>query len=144
MELCWIDVLIHLLAYPLYQLLSTLRHEIAHAVAAKLAGYTITSFKFWPHRDKHDGIFRFGYVAWQLPKGVTKTSAHVTMAPYYVDVVLLVTWVFIYTFVDFSKVHWWLFVAIMLLVSPMLDMIYNVFKAILFNSGDWMAVLPRT
>jgi hypothetical protein len=53
----------HLLLAPAYLLLGALRHELAHAVSARLSGWRVTEFKFWPHRREEGWCF--GYVAWR-------------------------------------------------------------------------------
>ena len=51
-----------LLAYPLYQILGTIRHEAGHALAAWLQGAEITEFVFLP--GMRGEIFYWGYVRW--------------------------------------------------------------------------------
>ncbi len=49
------------LAYPLYQIVGTLRHEASHAAIARLEGTPIERFVFWP--TIRDGLgFSWGYV----------------------------------------------------------------------------------
>ena len=63
-----------ILAYPLYQLIGTFRHEASHAVVAVMQGARITEFVIWPAQGY------WGHVNWE---GTTTIAA--TAAPYICD-----------------------------------------------------------
>ena len=48
-------------AYPVYQIIGTIRHEGSHALAATAEGARVTNFVFWPSFDL--GGFQWGYAA---------------------------------------------------------------------------------
>ncbi len=77
-----------LLAYPLYQVVGTMRHEVSHGLVAWLEGATITRFVFWPTVDPQRG-FRWGYIQFSGP-----TSVLTLAAPYLADLLTfgLVFW----------------------------------------------------
>lgn len=129
----WKVLLIHLLAYPIYQILGTLRHEGAHAIAAMLYGFRIIEFKVFPHVA--DGKWYFGHVYYDT--GGEEPSSNIHLAPYYVDVICGVALAAVLRLVEFSNVHWALFALIMLGVSPVLDTGYNVMKWFLWRRGDF-------
>ncbi|MCJ7621531.1 MAG: M50 family metallopeptidase, partial [Anaerolineae bacterium] len=70
--------LLWLLAYPLYQLIGSLRHEASHALVAVLQGARLQEFVFWPSFT--GSAFRWGYVSWS-----GSTSWVATAAPYLCD-----------------------------------------------------------
>ncbi|HXZ95421.1 MAG TPA: hypothetical protein VEG28_05905 [Dehalococcoidia bacterium] len=43
--------LVWLLAYPIYQIMGTFRHEGSHALAAMAKRAKVTKFVFWPAFD---------------------------------------------------------------------------------------------
>lgn len=109
--------LLWLLAYPIYQLIGSLRHEASHAIAALLLGGVVEEFVFWPTWS--DSGFRWGYVVW-FGRGTLITTA----APYVYDIVTFVAFFFICTRVRFRR-HWvWVNLVIMGLISPFLNSAY--------------------
>ena len=56
--------LLWLLAYPLFQVLGTIRHEGSHVLAALLEGVNVTEFAFLPSIHPPNG-FLWGYVSFQ-------------------------------------------------------------------------------
>lgn len=129
----WVDLLWHLLAYPIYQVLGTIRHEGAHAIVAKLYGAEILEFKFLPFR--RDGRFYWGYVGWHGDLDAAQVSV-VKKAPYLVNVLLVVVWFVVSRAYAFEQFHWFAFTTAMLLVSPVIDSAYNLFKALVWRRGD--------
>jgi len=66
--------LLWILAYPVYQIIGTIRHEGSHALAAMAEGIEVEKFVFWPSLP--GGKFYFGYVNWE-----GSTTWFVTAAP---------------------------------------------------------------
>lgn len=135
MDWTWIDILIHILLLPIYQIVGTLKHEGAHAIAAKLSGFEIMSFKFLPHR--YNGSFYWGRVTWKPKALFTKPNTHMFLAPYYVDIVCIVAASAVIWNVDWESFFWFAFTVIMLGFSPIVDTAYNVLKWKLKGTGDW-------
>ena len=132
----WFDIMIHVLLIPIYQIISTLRHEGAHALTAKAYGFPITVFKILPHR--HDGHFYWGRVSW-LPTNRDRWLIY--MMPYIVNVVSLAAGTAMIRFIDWSSFHLYTLTAIMLVLSPAIDTIYNFCKYLFFGRGDFARVL---
>jgi hypothetical protein len=124
--------LVWLLAYPLYQLLGTVRHEGSHALAVLLEGGRVIKFVFWPTwQDK----FYFGYVRW-AGQGL---DWKVSFAPYFVDLLWFVAFYFVCTRVLFRR-HWvWVNLFIIGLVSPLVDSLYRYVSSF-FREGDLTSV----
>lgn len=133
MEWSWIDVLWHVLAYPIYQILGTLRHELCHAAAAKAFGATITELSVLPCR--RDGQWYWGYTRWVGDLTGDQRSA-VRRAPYAIDVLLIAVWFILFYPNEFESFHLFAFTAVMLLVSPVADIVYNMVKALVWRRGD--------
>jgi hypothetical protein len=112
-----------LLAYPLYQVLGTVRHEASHALLARLEGARVREFVFLPRIE--DGLITWGYVRCDGP--VTWIT---TAAPYFVDLLT-----FIVFFVIQRRPHlprWlWLNLVVIGLVSPLLNSAYA------YQNGFW-------
>ena len=86
-------IIVLILSFPLV----TLLHELAHYVAAKRVGYTILSFKPWPHYNKEKDIFFFGSVSYNYPEGLDevtklKNEILVSSAPLWTSFVLAGVW----------------------------------------------------
>jgi hypothetical protein len=106
--------LLWLLAYPLYQVIGTLRHELSHALVAWLEGATITEFKFIPTQGY------WGYVRWSGP-----TDWLTLAAPYFVDLLTFVIFFWLCTSIKFHR-HWlWLNAVIIGMLSPLVNTAYN-------------------
>lgn len=136
MDWTWVDVLWHVLAYPIYQILGTIRHEGCHAIVAKHYGATIEEFRFLPCR--RDGVWYWGYVRWSgaLTEGQARA---VRRAPYPVDVLLVAAWAYLYACqmaLFGGSFHPFAIVTILLLVSPVIDIVYNTLKAAVWGRGD--------
>jgi len=121
--------LLYLFGAPLYLLIGTLRHELAHAVVALLEGVTIKSFVFWPSFFR--GKFCWGYV---LMKG--ERDWLVIAAPYFLDflcvmIVLIILWRFS------SRSHFlWANLVIIGMVSPFVNSAYQYIRSFVGNRGD--------
>ena len=120
--------LLWLLAYPIYQLIGSLRHELSHAIVALLLGAEIEKLVFWPTWS--DSGFRWGYVVW-LGQG----TLTVTAAPYVCDLVTFVAFFLICTRVGFRR-HWvWINLVIIGLISPFVNSAYCYVRGVM-GVGD--------
>jgi hypothetical protein len=120
--------LLWILAYPLYQLTGTFRHEASHALAAVLQGARLEEFVFWPTWS--GSSIRWGYVSWS---GSTNWVA--IAAPYLCDLVIFVLFFVVCTRLRFRR-HWvWVNLVITGLVSPLVNSAYNYCNG-LRGSGD--------
>ena len=136
MEWSWWDVLVHLALYPAYQILSTARHELAHAIAGRLAGLRILEVHILPTR--RDGRWYWGFVRWEgMP------NVHCFLAPYYVDLACLPAGIWLTVRPPAWPFHAWAAAVVMLLVSPAIDTLYNLLKWRLRGTGDFAAAFDR-
>jgi hypothetical protein len=110
--------LLWLLAYPVYQILGTLRHEGSHAIAAILQGAKITEFVFWPTLRKQ-GLY-WGYVNYH-----EETNWPVLAAPYFMDLITFVFFFAICMRVRFRRKWIWLNLIIIGMISPLVNSLYN-------------------
>jgi hypothetical protein len=131
----WWVYLIHLLLYPVYQIIGTAKHEYAHAIAAKAQGLKIIKVSVLPSRI--DGQWYWGYTQWS--GGVANTLT--LMAPYIVDAIFFLTGILLITNIE---LEWWanhiqtLFITLILLfVLPLVDLWYNVLKWWIRDKGDF-------
>ena len=109
----WVD-LWWLAAYPLYQIIGTIRHEGSHALVAKIEGADVTKFIFWPNTDL--GRFTWGYTQW-----TGDTSWATIAAPYFCDLIWFVGFFFLITRVPIRNHMLWLNLVIIGLISPLLN-----------------------
>jgi hypothetical protein len=113
-QLGWWDLL-WILAYPLYQVFGTARHELSHAAAASMEGADVTKIVLWPQTDL--GRFTWGYTQWQGGNPGWFTDA----APYLCDLIWFAVFFFILTRISFGR-HWiWLNLMIIGLLSPLIN-----------------------
>jgi len=120
------------LAYPLYQLVGTARHEAGHVVVAWLEGYPITKFVFWPTEG------RWGYVVWDGP-----VSAISLFGPYVLDLLTFVGALVVFAQIRFKR-HWlWLNVVILGMVSPFVNSLYNYWGGLRGSANDVGRLLVR-
>lgn len=114
----WCDLL-WALAYPVYQMIGTFRHEGAHAVAAKREGLAILRFQIFPSRQ--NGHWYWGYVQCSArPRSVWFYSA-----PYVADFLTFLTVYPVCWFLR-SMPHWlWLNLFVVGLLSPLANTWYN-------------------
>ena len=137
----WPDWLLHLLpGLIVYQTLGTIRHELSHVVAGRLAGDAIKDVVIYPHT--HNGLFYWGRVEWGFT-GNSMRSVHRYLAPYYVAMLVFIGGV---VFVKLmpepahesrNYFNWWLFSVMNLVVSPMVDLLYNLYKWQRHGRGDF-------
>lgn len=141
-DITWQHVLIHVCLWPFYQILSTIRHELSHACAALISGVQVLTIKIWPHR--YEGRWYWGRIMYG-PNGLENLNVHVHMAPYYVNAICLVTalalsWSGCLARVD--EAHWLLFFIVMMIVSPLVDTLYNAAKYWITGTGDFASIEP--
>ena len=70
--------LLWLLAFPLYLIAGTLRHEGSHALAAVLHGAAIQQFVFWPS-------WVGGQLIWGYVNYTGSDTWYIMAAPYLID-----------------------------------------------------------
>lgn len=110
--------LLWLLAYPLYQIIGTVRHEGSHALAAVLHGRTLLEFVFWP--SLLNGRFVWGYVSY------TGSNAWlITAAPYLIDLLTFAIFFVLLWRVRLARHSVWLNLVIIGLLSPLINSAYN-------------------
>lgn len=107
-----------LAAYPLYQLIGSLRHEASHALVAVLQGATIQEFVFWPSFT--GSAFRWGYVIWY-----GSTSWVATAAPYLCDLATFALFFLICARWRLRGHLLWVNLVAIGLVSPLVNSAYN-------------------
>lgn len=115
---------------PAFWLWQILRHEGAHALAAFFTGYDITAFVFWPHVK--DGRFYWGRVDILGPLPIPDVF---WLAPYYADLVAAFAGALVMILVPL-ECYWLTFTFVMLTVSPLVDVAWNVWKFLHRNEGD--------
>jgi hypothetical protein len=120
--------LLWILAYPLYQLMGSFRHEASHALAAVLQGATIREFVFWPTWSESGSSW--GYVSWS---GATNWVA--IAAPYLCDLGTFALFFLVGTRLRLRR-HWvWVNLVAIGLISPLVNSAFNYFNG-LRNRGD--------
>lgn len=121
-----------LLAYPLYQLIGTIRHEGSHALAVLIEGGKVVKFVFWPTWTTQ---FYWGYVQWSGKSVGWFTSA----APYFADLLTFAVFYLICTRVRIRR-HWlWVNLYAIGLLSPLVNSGYR-FVSSFFREGDLTSV----
>ncbi len=130
--------LLWILAYPIYQIIGTFRHEASHAMVAWLEGVQIEKFVVWPSIHKKWG-FMWGYVRWD-----GETSWATLAAPYFFDLITYL--IFFVVCMRFLFPRRWLWVnAIAIgLISPFINSIYNYWGGLssMNDIGKLLLVLP--
>jgi len=120
-----------LLAYPIYQLIGTIRHEGCHALAAVWEGAHITKVVVLPSHLPNVG-FEWGYVNW--------TGGHIdwipTAAPYLNDLMIFAFFLWFYARKPRLPRWVWLNGFVFGFVSPILDLGSNYRKALSAHRGD--------
>ena len=110
--------LLWILAYPVYQIIGTIRHEGSHALAAMAEGAEVTKFVFWPNFDL--GGFQWGYAGWN-----GSTTWFTTAAPYFCDLITFFVALLIILEVKPQRRRLWLNILIIGIVSPLVNSAYN-------------------
>ena len=120
--------LVWLLAWPVYQLIGTLRHEGSHALAALLAGVRIRAFAFWPSVHPGRGLL-WGYVAWE-----GRVGWPVMAAPYLCDLLTYALSFCLLTRLAISRRWVWLNLVVVGLASPLVNSLYNYLGALRYQN----------
>jgi hypothetical protein len=136
MDLLWI------LAYPIYQIVGTLRHEGGHALAILAQGGTVDEFVFWPTEGGY-----WGYVSWQGASTSPAGEIAIDAAPYLVDALTFLPFFAICMLVVFKWRWLWINLIAIGIVSPLVNSAYN-YRAGLrtgqHDVGNLMAAIPPT
>lgn len=141
MQFEWTDLLWHLLALPLYQTIGTALHELMHAIAGKRAGFVITEFRWYPGKMEN-GRFAWGWVNWDYPDPLPmvdgrvhypKTTVTMYVAPYYLSMVKVVIGAVLMILmrtdvIAYPSFHVWAAMVVLLLISPVVEGAYQVWK----------------
>jgi len=138
----WPDWLFHLtVGVVLCQTIGTLRHEFAHVIASKLSGDNVKEMYIFPHMS--DGMFYWGRVTWTATAN-SKTSVHRYLAPYYVAALVLTAGILFLKYIDGPWEHntpkyftLWIFCVMNLVISPAVDILYNLYKWWRHGRGDF-------
>ncbi|HKF36664.1 MAG TPA: M50 family metallopeptidase [Ktedonobacteraceae bacterium] len=121
--------LLWLLAYPIYQVIGTARHEGSHALVAVLEGAKIEQFVILP--SIVGGHFLWGYVQWS-----GRTNWVPVAAPYLCDLLTYLVFFFICTRIPFRS-HWiWVNLIILGLVSPLINSTYQYVISFVTSTSD--------
>ncbi len=106
--------LLWILAYPVYQVIGTLRHEAGHALAAIAFGGVIEEFVFLPTEGY------WGYVRWEGPHNLFTFGA-----PYLLDLLTFLIFFALCMLLAFRRRWVWLNLVILGVVSPLVNSAYN-------------------
>jgi len=133
----WQDILYAALCYPIIQVLSMIRHELSHALAAVLSGWNVIEISVLP--SKRNGKWYWGYCRWNHPTDLReRPNIHMSLAPYYVNAAALCIGV-----AAVSRLHimWpphaWIAFVVLFIISPAVDTLYNLLKWKIKDSGDF-------
>lgn len=134
----WRMLILLLLVWPFYQIIGTARHELSHALAAKLHGATITRIHIFPSWRKGSRPV-WGYTAWRGGR----TTWSVSAAPYVCD--LITALVFFPVCRWLVRRDWWLWFHCWAfgLWAPLLNSAYAYFFGIPSTSGNDVAQVMR-
>lgn len=135
LEYSWIDIAVHLALIPVYQIIGTAKHELAHALFAALNGLKVTTIRVVP--SIRDGTWYWGYTGWEGEPESESFMQHVYMAPYYVDALLLVCGVIVNCMVQWESFHGMTTAVILLVLVPFVDVAYNLGKWLFFGRGNF-------
>ncbi len=119
-----------LLAWPVYQLVGTARHELSHAVVAAWQGARITQIEVLPSFQQEG--FLWGYVAWTGGH----TNALVTAAPYLCDLAVFLVFLPLCLLAAQAPRWLWINCFIIGLLSPLVDTAANYSKLFRRSTGD--------
>jgi hypothetical protein len=117
------------LASPVYAIITVIRHEGSHALAAMAEGARITKFVFWPNFDL--GKFSWGYVRWH---GATTWFS--TAAPYFCDLIIFFVALLIILEVKPRRRWLWLNILIIGMLTPFVNSALNYFVGLAGSPQD--------
>ncbi len=129
--------LLWIIAYPIYQIIGTIRHEGSHAFVALLEGASVTEFVFWPSFTKYG--FYWGYVR------ITGSTDWVFLAaPYLADLLTGAVFFCVCMWVLIRTKCVWLNLVIVGLISPFANSLYNYWGSAGSNNdvGKLLGMLP--
>jgi hypothetical protein len=128
--------LLWLLAYPIYQIVGTARHEGSHALLAVLEGAKIEQFVILP--SVVGGHFLWGYVQWS-----GQTDWVPVAGPYLCDLLTYLVFYFLCTRIPFRG-HWVLVNLLILgLVSPLINSTYQYIRGFTEPTSDVAELLTQ-
>lgn len=111
--------LLWMLAYPLYQVMGTLRHEASHAFSAVLQGGEVEKFVILPSWDASRGLL-WGYVR------LSENGSWLTLAaPYLADLLTFSLGLVVCTAIPMRRRWLWVNLYILLMLSPLINTLYN-------------------
>jgi len=121
--------LLWILAYPVYQIIGTFRHEGSHALAAMAEGAKVTEFVFWPNFDL--GTFYWGYASWH-----GSTTWFTTAAPYFCDLLTFLVAILIVLEAKPRRRWLWFNILVIGMVSSLVNSVYKYSGALAGSSND--------
>ena len=118
---------IYVLCYPIIQVLSTMRHEGLHALAAWFEGAKIKKISVLPKMRKIDGNKRltWGFIEYDYPFGERRTM-WVPLAPHICMPLVVMSTSVVLLLGNFSY-HIWAILTIFGIISPFIDFTANYF-----------------
>ena len=117
-------------AYPIYQIIGTIRHEGAHALVGWLQGAEITSFNVFPKIV--NGQIWWGSVSYFGGN----TNWLFDIAPYFFDLFWFILTLIILLFIPIKR-HWiWINIFIFGIFLSLFNSFYNYLKHFLNMYGD--------
>ena len=121
--------LLWILAYPVYQIIGTIRHEGSHALAAMAEGARVMEFVFWP--SFFNEKFYWGYVIWH-----GSTTWFTTAAPYFCDLITFFLALLIILEAKPKRRWVWLNILIIGMLSPFINSVYNYMRGLITSLHD--------
>jgi hypothetical protein len=116
-----------LLAFPVYAIITTIRHEGSHALAAIAEGARITKFVFWPTFHP----FHFGSVLWH-----GGTTWFTWAAPYFCDLIIFFIALLIILEAKPQRRWLWLNILIIGMATPFINSALNYFSGLASGQND--------
>ena len=129
--------LLWIIAYPIYQVIGTIRHEGSHAFVALLEGAGVNEIVFWPSFTKYG--FYWGYVR------ISGSTDWVFLAaPYLADLLTFAVFFSVCMWVLVRTKWVWLNFVIVGLISPLANSLYNYWGSAGSNNdvGKLLETLP--
>ncbi len=124
------------LAYPVYQIIGTFRHEASHALAAMAEGAEVTELVFWPTFVNGD-LAGWGYASWQ-----GYTTWFTTAAPYFCDLLIFLVALLIILEAKPRRRWLWSNILVIGILSPLVNSAYNYCGGVTGSFND-VGVLLR-
>lgn len=134
--------LLWILAYPVYQIVGTLRHEASHALVILAQGGEILEFTFWPTEGGY-----WGYTRWQGASMSASGATAIDAAPYLVDALTFLIFFAICMLMIFKWRWLWVNLIAFGIISPLVNSAYNYWVGVRtsrYDVGDLMAAISPT